>query len=120
MLDVLLACVAKCLSVQVKYKDGARKVQRLARLSDTPLEGVAQPAVWRGHMTASVGERVLKLLHDMSEVGGAAAGHSAVQWVALTWITVLADGLGTGDGNATLVPVDEPRDARVACNWLKM
>ena len=72
VLDVLLACVAKCLSVQVKYKEGARKVQRSARLSDTPLDGAGQPAVWRGQMTASVGERVLKLLHEMSEVSSAA------------------------------------------------
>ena len=71
VLDVLLACVAKCLSVQVKYKEGARKVQRSVRLSDTPLDGAGQPAVWRGQMTASVGERVLKLLHEMSEVSSA-------------------------------------------------
>ena len=66
---MLLACVAKCLSVQVKYKEGARKVQRPVRLAELTLDGAGQPAVWRGEMTASVAERVLKLLHDMSEVG---------------------------------------------------
>ena len=69
---MLLACVAKCLSVQVKYKEGSRRVQRSVRLSETTLDGAGQPGVWRGEMTASVGERVLKLLHDMSEVR---AGH---------------------------------------------
>ena len=67
---MLLACVAKCLSVQVKYKEGSRRVQRSVRLSETTLDGAGQPGAWRGEMTASVGERVLKLLHDMSEVTG--------------------------------------------------
>ncbi|KAF0289803.1 E3 ubiquitin-protein ligase MYCBP2 [Amphibalanus amphitrite] len=78
VLDVLLACVAKCLSVQVKYKEGARRVQRSVRLADTALDDAGQPAVWRGLMTASVGERVLKLLHDMSE------GKLSEDWATVT------------------------------------
>ncbi|XP_037071412.1 E3 ubiquitin-protein ligase MYCBP2-like [Pollicipes pollicipes] len=85
VLDVLFACVAKCLSVQVKYKEGAAKVTRSVRLSEARLAGAGATRWWlRGQMTSSVGERVLKLLHDMSE------GKLSEPWSSVTRASVAA------------------------------
>lgn len=67
---MLFACVAKCMQVQVKHKEGSQKVVRAVRLSEVRLSGLGPDRWWmRGAMATSVAERVLKLLHDMSEVG---------------------------------------------------